>query len=34
MIESMRWVRRMGEGILTGQNGKEKRKNREGFLGC
>jgi hypothetical protein len=28
-------VRKIGEGILTGQNGKEKEnKNREGFLGC
>jgi hypothetical protein len=33
MAECMRWVRKIVEGILTGQNEKEKRKkNMEGFL--
>jgi hypothetical protein len=32
MVKSMRWARKIGEGILASQNGKEK--NREGFLGC
>jgi hypothetical protein len=26
MAESMRWARKIGEGILTDQNGKENRK--------
>jgi hypothetical protein len=35
MAESMRWARKIGDGILVGQNGKEKgTKNREEFLGC
>jgi hypothetical protein len=35
MVESMRCVRKIGEGILVGQNKKEKgNKNREEFLGC
>jgi hypothetical protein len=30
MIESIRWVKKIGEGILASQNGKEKgKKNRE-----
>jgi hypothetical protein len=34
MGESMRWARKIAEGILAGQNRKEKQnKNREGFLG-
>jgi hypothetical protein len=34
MVDSMRWTRKIGEGILARQNGKEKgNKNREGFLG-
>jgi hypothetical protein len=35
MPESMRCVRKIGEGILTGQNRKEKRnKNMQGFFMC
>jgi hypothetical protein len=35
MVESMRCARKIGEGILAGQNRKEKgNKNREEFLGC
>jgi hypothetical protein len=33
MVEIMRWVRKIGEGILPGKNRKEN-KNREEFLGC
>jgi hypothetical protein len=34
MLESMRWIKKIGEGILTGQNEKEKgNKNGGGFLG-
>jgi hypothetical protein len=31
MVESMRWARKIGEGILVGQN--RKNKKREEFLG-
>jgi hypothetical protein len=35
MVESIRSVRKIGEGILADQNRKEKgNKNREEFLGC
>jgi hypothetical protein len=35
MAESMQLVRKIGEGILVGQNGKEKgNKNRKEFLCC
>jgi hypothetical protein len=35
MGEGMRWARKIGEGILESQNGKEKgNKNREEFSGC
>jgi hypothetical protein len=35
MAESMRWARKIGEGILVGQNRNEKgNKNRKCFLGC
>jgi hypothetical protein len=35
MLESMRWIKKIGEGILVGQNRKEKgNKNRKRFLGC
>jgi hypothetical protein len=33
MAESMRWVRKIEEGILTDQN-KKGNKNMEGFLDC
>jgi hypothetical protein len=34
MAVSMRLARKIREGILADQNGKEKNKNREEFLGC
>jgi hypothetical protein len=33
IVESMRWVRKIGEGILAGQNREKGNKNREGFFG-
>jgi hypothetical protein len=34
MVESMRWDRKIGEGMLADQNGKENgNKNSEGFFG-
>jgi hypothetical protein len=35
MAESMRWDRKIGEGILQAKMEKKKgNKNRKGFLGC
>jgi hypothetical protein len=33
IVESMRWVRKIREGILAGQNREKGNKNREGFFG-
>jgi hypothetical protein len=35
MDASMQWAKKIGEGILAGQNGKEKgNKNKKEFLCC